>query len=213
QFVAGAATDRARSFFSFLPLTRPEETRLESFFVRTGKLYAERRDLFQKDSLQMMRVFQLAQQHQLDLSPELQDLLNRSLGLVTRTYQYAKAPREVFLSVVSQKGEVGRILRMMHRVDFLGRYLPEFGQLTCLVQHEFFHRYTADEHTLVCIDKLDALAPTEDQKFIGYRKLFEDLQDPLILYLALLLHDTGKAVRARPHSEASAVFAQRVASR
>jgi [protein-PII] uridylyltransferase len=213
QFVAGTATDRTRSLFSFLPLTRPKKRRLESFFVRNDKLYADRTDLFQKDPLQMMRVFQLAQQKHLDLSPELQDHLNRSLGEVTRTYQYSKAPREIFLSIVSQKGEVGRILRLMHRVDFLGRYLPEFGQLTCLVQHEFFHRYTADEHTLVCIDKLDALAGNEDPKFTGYRKLFEELQDPLVLYLALLLHDTGKAVRARPHSEASAVFAQRVASR
>src|SRR5207237_6319253 len=56
QFLTGAATDRARSFFSFLPLSRPEETRLESFFVRNGKLHAEGRDVFQKDSLQMMRV-------------------------------------------------------------------------------------------------------------------------------------------------------------
>jgi [protein-PII] uridylyltransferase len=80
------------------------------------------------------------------------------------------------------------------------------------VQHEFLHRYTADEHTLVCIDKLDALAETGDPKLILYRKLFEQLADPLVLYLALLLHDSGKAV-GRPHSEASALFAQRVGAR
>jgi [protein-PII] uridylyltransferase len=54
---------------------------------------------------------------------------------------------------------------------------------------------------------------TEDRKLIFYRRLFETLEDPLVLYLALLLHDTGKAVGARPHAEASALFAQRVATR
>ena len=101
----------------------------------------------------------------------------------------------------------------MHRVDFLGGYIPEFGQLTCLVQHEFFHRYTADEHTLLCIDKLDALINTTNPKLIAYRHLFEKLEDPFVLCLALLLHDTGRAVGARPHSEASAFFAQSVAKR
>src|ERR1019366_7536059 len=73
-----------------------------------------------------------------DLSPELEDLLTRCLGQVTRTYRYAKGPRESFKAILTRKGETGRVLRMMHRVDFLGRYIPEFGQLTCLVQQIFF---------------------------------------------------------------------------
>ena len=214
QFASGYVTSRTRSLFSFLPLIRLEKTPIGgSFFIRNKQLHLARRDVFRKDPEQMMRAFQLAQEHALDLSPEAADLLSRSLGQVTRTYQYARGPREIFKAILSRKGEVGRVLRAMHRVDFLGRYIPEFGQLTCLVQHEFLHRYTADEHTLVCIDKLDAVVRTDDSKLIAYRKIFEQLDDPFVLYLALLLHDTGKAVGARPHSEASALFAQRVATR
>ncbi len=214
QFVSGHVTSRTRSLFSFLPLIRSDKAPIgDSFFVRNNQLYPARRDLFRKNPEQMMQAFQLTQERDLDLSPELADLLSRSLGQVTRTYQYAREPRDIFKAILSRKGEVGRVLRMMHRVDFLGRYIPEFGQLTCLVQHEFLHRYTADEHTLVCIDKLDALATTDDPKLIAYRRIFEQLDDPFVLYLALLLHDSGKAVGARRHSEASALFAQRVASR
>ncbi|PYK04141.1 MAG: [protein-PII] uridylyltransferase [Verrucomicrobia bacterium] len=213
QFATGYATSGTRALFSFLPLRRGTEIRVGSFFVRHGQLHTERRDLFKTDPLEMMTAFQRAQEHNIDLSPELEDLLSRALGQITRTYRYAKAPREIFKAILSKKGEVGRALRLMHRIDFLGRYVPEFGKLTCLVQHEFFHRYTADEHTLLCIDKLDALMRTNDPKLIPYRRLFENLEEPFVLYLALLLHDTGRAVGARPHSEASALFAQSVAKR
>ena len=213
QFVSGYVTSKTRSLFSFLPLVRTDKTPVgDFFFVRNKQLHPARRDLFRNPE-QMMQAFRFAQERGLDLSPELEDLLSRSLGEITRTYQYARGPRAIFKEILSQKGRAGRILRMMHRVDFLGRYIPEFGQLTCLVQHEFLHRYTADEHTLVCIDKLDALTQTNDPKLIAYRKIFEQLEDPFVLYLALLLHDSGKAVAARPHSEASALFAQRVAAR
>jgi [protein-PII] uridylyltransferase len=214
QFASGHVTSKTRSLFSFLPLMRVNKIPIgDCFFARNRQLHAARRDLFRTEPEQMMRAFELAQERGLDLSPELADLMSRSLRHVTRTYQYARAPRDVFKSILSQKGRVGRILRMMHRVDFLGRYIPEFGQLTCLVQHEFLHRYTADEHTLVCIDKLDALAEMNDPKLVSYKRILEELDDPLVLYLALLLHDSGKAVGARPHSEASALFAQRVAAR
>jgi [protein-PII] uridylyltransferase len=213
QFASGYSTAWTSSLLGFLPMRRGDEAQFGSFYTRNGHLHTDVKDLFKRIPEEMMRAFQLAQEQHVDLSPELEDLLTRALGQLTRTFRYAKIPREIFREILMRKGDVGRVLRMMHRVDFLGRYIPEFGQLTCLVQHEFFHRYTADEHTLVCIDKLDALSSTQEPKFLSYRRLFESVEDPFVLYLALLMHDTGRAVRARPHSEASALFAQRVATR
>src|SRR2546430_2123374 len=213
QFASGYSSAKTRSLFGFLPRAKPAAEHVNGFVIHDRQLDVERPDLFIKNPVEMMRAIEIAQERQLEPSPELADMLSRKIGLITHRLRYAKEPREIFRRILSRKGEVGRALRLMHRLDFLGQYIPEFGQLTCLVQHEFFHRYTADEHTLVCIDKLDALARTEDPKLIQYRKLLEELPNPFVLYLALLLHDTGKAVGARPHSEASAVFAQRVARR
>ena len=213
QFASGRSSTITRSLFSFLPRLKTAEEKVGQFRIRQGQLYAESSEIFTQNPAAMMQVFILAQERGLDLSPDLSDLFSRNLGLVTGNFRNNKEPREIFRKIVSRKGEVGRVLRMMHRVDFLGRYVPEFGQLTCLVQHEFFHRYTADEHTLVCIDKLDQVMQTENPKLRAYRAVFEKLEDPFVLYLALLLHDTGRAVGARPHSEASALFAQAAAPR
>ncbi|MGI8820592.1 MAG: [protein-PII] uridylyltransferase [Chthoniobacterales bacterium] len=213
QFASGRSPDHGRSVFSFLRPAKQEETDLGLFVARGGQLYARAPEVFENDAELLMRIFQIAQEHHLSFSPELEDLISRRPELVTTPFRYAKGPRQIFKAMLARKGEAAGVLRMMHRVDFLGRYLPEFAPLTCLVQHEFFHRYTADEHTLVCIDKLDALVTSEDPKLAGYRALFAQLEDPFVLYLALIMHDTGRGVGARPHSEASALFAQRAAAR
>lgn len=188
--------------------------RFDGFVSYEGLIYPAGRDVFKQDPFRLLRVFEYAQTRDLRLSSELEQLIRRRKRLINRTFQYARAARETFSAILSRRGQVGRVLRAMHEVDVLGAYLPEFGGLTCLVQHEFFHRYSADEHTLVCIEKLDGLlVEPPDPKFVEYRKLFENLPDPFILYLALLLHDTGKATSAKHHAEASALFAQKVASR
>lgn len=193
--------------------TAPE--RFDGFFARDGLLYAERRDVFNEDPFRLLRAFAHLQERSLDLSPELTQLMRRRARLVNRTFTYARAARETFFGILSRRGNVARVLRRMHEVNVLGRFVPEFGDLTCLVQHEFSHRYTADEHTLVCLEKLDALVsdPASAERFPDYRKLFDKLADPAVLYLAILLHDTGKATSARQHAEASAFFAQKAAAR
>jgi len=194
-------------------LIQPKIEHFDGFVAKAGKLYAESKSVLIKDEYRIMRAFHHIQVRQLELSSELRDQIRRRVPSINRTYQYARAARETFLSILSRKGEVGRILREMHDLGVLGRYIPEFGELTCLVQHEFFHRYTADEHTLVCIEKLDSILFNDERKFTGYRSLLQKLEDPGILYLAILLHDTGKALNSRNHEDQSAVLAQAVARR
>jgi len=207
-----AAKDN-RPIFGFLAKRKLKTEHFDGFFSQNGLIYYENREIFKEDPLRLLRVFLHAQQRELDLSPELEQLIGRRTRLINRTFQYSRAARETFQAILSRKGQVGRILRMMHEVDVLGRYFPEFGEITCLVQHEFFHRYTVDEHTLQCIEKLDELIDTADPKLADYQVLFRGMEDPFVLYLALLLHDTGKASSARHHSEASALNAQKVAAR
>ncbi len=187
--------------------------KFDGFLIKDGKLHHESREIFTQDIFRLIRVFHYAQQRNVVLSGELAQLIRRRVRLIDRTFQYSRVAREIFFAILSRKGEVGRILRMMHETEFLGRYMPEFGVLNCLVQHEFFHRYTADEHTLVCIEKLDALIDTAAEKFRDYQALFQRLEDPFVLYLALLLHDTGKANARRNHAETGAINGTRVAAR
>ncbi|MBV9392123.1 MAG: [protein-PII] uridylyltransferase [Verrucomicrobia bacterium] len=214
QFLLPVVSEKEeRPVFGFLAKLKYKTEHFDGFYSANGFIYPENNDVFHQDPYRLMRVFLHAQQRELELSPELQQLIRRRTRLVNRTFEYSRAARETFQAILSRKGSVGRILRMMHEVDFLGRYIPEFGDLTCLVQHEFFHRYTADEHTLVCLEKLDTLLDTTDPKLAAYQALLQKLEDPYTLNLALLLHDTGKASGARHHAEASALNAQKVAAR
>jgi [protein-PII] uridylyltransferase len=89
----------------------------------------------------------------------------------------------------------------MHELGVLGRLVPEFDGLTCLVQHEYYHRYTADVHTLSAIRELDRIFTAAEPITLKYREALHETKDPALLYLTLLLHDIGKAEGIRGHAE------------
>jgi [protein-PII] uridylyltransferase len=187
--------------------------KIDGFLLKKGTLFPEHRTIFNKDPSRMMRAFYLAQTREAEFSPELSDLIKRRLLLVNHRFQMSIENRDLFFLILSRKGAVGRILRLMHDLGFLGKYLPEFGALTCLVQHEFYHHYTADEHTLVCIEKIDQLLLTNDKKLLRYSTLFKNLDDPAILYLSMLLHDIGKASNLPKHAKASVADTKKIGER
>ena len=209
---AGTVKPRLLGFLARRKET-PGREKFDGFYSQGDFIYPENTEIFKEDSARMMRLFQHTQLRHLQLSPQIRQVVKEGWLIINKTFQYRKANRETFEAILSRKGDVGRVLRQMHRVGFLGRYLPEFGGLTDLVQHEFFHQFTADEHTLQTIEKLDALSDTQEQKLAKQQEIFHNLEDPFILYLALIMHDTGRSENVREHSFASEELTDKVCRR
>jgi [protein-PII] uridylyltransferase len=204
---------KVQTKWAFLPFHATHREEIDGFVLENGELELPTATHLSDDPLRLVRVFLIAQQRNAELGPDLKLRLRRRLYMIDRRFIYQTAVRETLLAILSRKGQVGRTLRNMHELGFLGRFFPEFRPLTCLVQHEFFHRYTADEHNLVCIEMLDKIIDATEPPFSKYRQLLQQTARPHILYLAMLLHDTGKSENDSRHAEASAVNAVRVARR
>jgi [protein-PII] uridylyltransferase len=202
------------SLRSFLPggQNRPNEP-IDGFKIVEGEIQAAGPRVFRDQPRRLMRLFLYAQQRGLEIHPDLAQKVRNQLALVDRAFLSDEHVRETFLTILGQRGSVARVLRAMHETDFLGKYLPEFGRMTCLVQHEFYHQYTADEHTLMCLEQLDRIWEAKDAPYKEYVSLFQKLERPFLLYLALLLHDVGKPDGHGNHAMVSAELALRCAKR
>lgn len=171
--------------------------------ARDGELLAASSRVFRDQPRRLIRAFLHAQQLGLALHPDLEDAIRRHLSLVNREFLADPHVHQTFLEILNRRGDVARIVRAMHETGFLAKYMPAFHRLTCRVQHEFYHLYTADEHTLVCLATLDRIWDAREQPFAAYTEMFRALDRPYILYLALLLHDVGKASHTRDHATES----------
>ena len=186
--------------------------RLDGFVVRGNELAAEQPSVFQDDPVRLLRVFRHCQQLECGIGFNLEQLIRESLPLMTNI---ALSPDAgvCFKAILGELGSVYPALARMHELGVLGRFIPEFDALTCLVQHEYYHRYTADVHTLNAIRELDRIFTEADPVSLKYRSVMHEMQEPTLLYLTLLLHDIGKAKGIAGHADSGVLIAAPIMAR
>jgi [protein-PII] uridylyltransferase len=192
-------------------LSRWRQAAVGGFVMRDGALDLEENGSTW-DASRLLLAFSYAQATGAGFSPDLQDRLQEHLPLVNRAFRSSEESARAFLKMLRVRGKASAALRQMHELGFLGKYLPEFGRVTCLVQHDLYHKFTVDEHTLRAVEVLDELAYSRSKTLERYRQLYGEIGDPATLHLGLLMHDIGKGLGGG-HTEKGIAIAERVCER
>ncbi len=160
-----------------------------------GRLHLADRDPSQLrvDPARLMKVFGHLHRLGCELSLDLERAVEDSLHLVDDAFRRSDAVGELFLDICRSWGRVCQTFSEMHELGLLGRYLPEFGALTCLVQYDVYHKFSADQHSLLAVEHLEALAPGQSAESEGAAPVLSEVEKPELLMLGMLLHDIGKA--------------------
>ncbi len=184
---------QGKVYLSIRKVHRSEDPDSASFELRQGRLHLkEEPDDFRSNPLRLMEIFSVAQSERADLSDELKMTVRDNLSLIDRGFRASTNAGLAFVEILEQKGHVTSALRLMHETGVLGRLLPEFARITFLVQHDFYHKYTIDEHTLKAVEALDHLATEKNSKLARFARVFDEVENAAPLYLGLLFHDIGK---------------------
>lgn len=147
---------------------------------------------FRVEPARLIKVFVHSHQLGFELGVDVERAIEDSLDLIDDVFRASPEARDLFLGICRSWGRTAQTLREMHELGVLGRYLPEWGALTCLVQYDVYHKFTADQHSLIAVQNLEALAPGQSPDSEGNAQVVSELERPGLLMLGMLLHDIGK---------------------
>jgi len=202
------------SLRSYLLARRKERMeRIDGFLIRGQEITFESKAVFKKDPARLIRIFRLSQQRKVEIDFELSALIRSSLELIGAKVRESEEANLSFRTIMQETGKVYPTLESMHELGVLGAFIPEWGRLTCLVQHEYYHRYTADVHTLHTIRELDDIFSRPEEIYVPYRKALHQLRLPNLMYLILLLHDIGKSKGIKNHADNGVEIAEPILTR
>lgn len=181
------------------------------FVVDNHRINVADEQVFERDPVNLVRLFWFADRHGLEFHPDALKLLTRSLSLVDKTLRRDPEANRLFIEVLTSDRNPELNLRRMNEAGLLGKLIPDFGKIVAMMQFSMYHHYTVDEHLLRCIGVLSEIEhgdgakshPLSHKLMPGLKRYRE------ALYIAVLLHDIAKG-RPEDHSEAGAKIARRI---
>ncbi len=127
--------------------------------------------------------------------------LLQSAHLIDKKFRSSKDNQNLFLRLLRSPYKLSVQLNRMNRYGILGKYLPAFGKIIGQMQHDLFHIYPVDVHTLKVIENIRRLArPEVAKRFPIPSHIFKNLSKPELLIIAALYHDIAKG-RGGDHSK------------
>ena len=150
-------------------------------------------DLVLKDPKVLLKLFQIADKSALDVHPDALTFATRNTKIINAKNRSQADMVEVFLEILLDSDKLGLTLNRLNEAGVLGRFLPEFGGIVAQTQFNMYHHYTVDEHTIRAMEYISNMDKGEDGFGLA-KQLYGKIENRRALYLAMLLHDTGKGL-------------------
>ena len=106
---------------------------------------------FREEPLRLLKVFWHRHQLGFEMGIDVERAIEESLDLIDDAFRASAEARDLFLGICRNWGRVAQTFREMHELGVLGRYLTEWDALTCLVQYDVYHKFSADQHSLIAV--------------------------------------------------------------
>ena len=208
-FCASIEADNMRKPLIRLPrFGRPRD--LMRFKLDRDRLTVSDEQMFARDPVAMIRLFYVGQQEGLDIHPHALRLVTQNLRKIGRKVRKDPEANRLFVDIVTSRDEPEIALTRMNEAGVFGRFLPDFGRVVGQTQHDMYHVFTVDEHTIQAIGLLASIERGEQRR---EHPVASDIMPTLgsrrALYFAVLLHDIAKG-RGGSHSELGADVARKV---
>jgi [protein-PII] uridylyltransferase len=184
------------------------------FLVDKNRIRPIDGNVFKHDPVNLIRIFYLAQKHNLAFHPDAMRVITRSLKLIDADLRENKEAIALFLDILTSPDDPETVLRRMNEAGVLGKFVPAFGKIVAMMQFNMYHHYTVDEHLLRCIGILQEIEHGSSKDTALANELIHKIlpEHRRVLYVAMFLHDIAKG-RPEDHSIAGARVAKRFCTR